>query len=233
MHHFKITKMSKKRIITIVFALVNIYTSYAQSSEVSNPPKQSQEKQKIVFTGGAILESNISGFFHSGVENGSSIMKAGFSVGGFLNLGIAQPFSVQGEILFHYKNSEFEWDVQKGDFSYWGIEIPIYAMYHYVFPKGNRLYIGIGPYTEFGFDARFKHGGIKADLYQKDGDTGLPILQESNSGFGIKIGYEFISGFQINGNYKTSISNLLDANSSQIKMHPYTISLGVAYRFGK
>lgn len=233
MHRFKITKMSKKRIITIVFALVCVYTSYAQSSEVPNSQKQSQEKQKIVFTGGATLESNVSGFFHSGVENGSSIMKAGFSVGGFLNLGITQSFSVQGEMQIHCKNSEFEWGTQKGDFSYWGIEIPIYAMYHYVFPKGNRLHIGVGPYTEFGFDAKFKHEGIKADLYQKDGNTGLPVLQESNTGFGIKIGYEFISGFQINGSYKTSISNLLDANSSRIKMYPYAISVGVAYRFRK
>ena len=195
--------MSKKRIITIVFALVSAYTAHAQSSEVPNSQKQPQEKQKIVFTGGAILESNVSGF------------------------------SVQGEMLVHCKNSEFEWNTQKGDFSYWGIEIPIYAMYHYVFPKGNRLYIGAGPYTEFGFDARFKHEGIKTDLYQKDGNTGLPVLQESNTGFGIKIGYEFVSGFQINGSYKASISNLLDANSSRIKMHPYAISLGVAYRFGK
>lgn len=225
--------MSKKRIITIVFALVCVYTSYAQSSEVPNSQKQSQEKQKIVFTGGATLESNVSGFFHSGVENGSCIMKAGLSVGGFLNLGITQSFSVQGEMQIHCKNSEFEWGTQKGNFSYWGIEIPIYAMYHSVFPKGNSLHIGAGPYTEFGFDARLKHGGIKADLYQKDGSTGLPTLRDSNTGFGIKIGYEFVSGFQINGSYKASISNLLDANSSRIKMHPYAISLGVAYRFGK
>ena len=86
--------MSKKRIITIVFALVSAYTAHAQSSEVPNSQKQPQEKQKIVFTGGAILESNVSGFFHSGVENGSSIMKAGFSVGGFLNLGITQSLSL-------------------------------------------------------------------------------------------------------------------------------------------
>lgn len=229
LHRFKMTTMRKKQIIAIVFALVSVYTSYAQSSKVPN----AKEKQRTVFTGGAILESNMSGFFHSGVEGGNSIMKAGFSVGGFLNLGITQSFSVQGEILIHYKNSEFKWDTQKGDFSYWGIEIPIYAMYHYAFPKGNRLHIGIGPYTEFGFDARFKHGGIKADLYQKDGNSGLPILQDSNTGFGIKIGYEFISGFQINGSYKASVSNLLDANSSRIKMHPHTISIGVAYRFGK
>lgn len=59
------------------------------------------------------MESNVSGFFHSGVENGSSIMKAGFSVGGFLNLGITQSFSVQGEMLVHCKNSEFSGTLKK------------------------------------------------------------------------------------------------------------------------
>lgn len=225
--------MNKIRIVAIILALVCNHTSYAQLSETSNPQAASQDKQRNMFTGGVILENNISGFFHSGVKTGNSIMKTGFSVGGFLNLSITFPFSVQGEMLFHYKSSEFEWNNQCGHFSYWGIEIPIYAMYHYTFKKGNRLHFGIGPYTEFGFDARFKYGENKTDLYQKDGDTGLPALQESNTGFGLKIGYEFISGFQINASYKVSVSNLLDANSSSVKMRPHAIGVGVAYRFGK
>lgn len=224
--------MNKIRTIAIAFASVYTCAAYAQPS-LNNGEIQQQEKQKIVFTGGAMLETNLSGFLYSGVENSNSVMKAGFSIGGFLNLGITRSFSVQGEMLFHYKNSEFEWDNQKGDFVYWGVEIPIYAMYHYTFQKGNRLHIGIGPYTEFGFDAKFKHGGKKADLYEKDGSTGLPALQDSNTGFGMKIGYEFVSGFQINASYKASISNQLDANSSRIKMHPHAISVGIAYRFGK
>ena len=105
--------------------------------------------------------------------------------------------------------------------------VPLY------FFRGGCLQVGIGPYTEFGFDAKFKHGGKEADLYEKDGSTGLAAFQESNSGFGAKVGYEFVSGFQINASYKASISNLLDANSSQVKIHPHAISVGVAYRFGK
>ena len=225
--------MNKIRIIAIVFASIYTYTSSAQLSEIPNQKIPLQEKQKIVFTGGAILENNLSGFFHSGVKNGSSILKTGFSTGGFLNLSVTRSFSIQGEMLFHHKNSKFEWDNQKGDFSYWGLEIPIYAMYHYTFSKSNRLQIGIGPYTEFGFAAKFKHEGTKTDLYQKDKNSELPALQDSNTGFGIKAGYEFVSGFQINTGYKISISNLLDANSSRIKMYPYAISIGVAYRFGK
>ncbi len=53
-----------------------------------------------------------------------------------------------------------------------GVEIPVYAMYHYTFSRGGCLQVGIGPYTEFGFDAKFKHGGKEADLYEKDGVRG-------------------------------------------------------------
>ena len=53
-------------------------------------------------------------------------------------------------------------------------------MYHYTFSRGGCLQVGIGPYTEFGFDAKFKHGGKEADLYEKDGSTGLAALQESD-----------------------------------------------------
>lgn len=189
--------------------------------------------QQITFTGGPILEMNVSNFIHSGISDGKSNMKLGFSTGGFLNLGISKSFSVQGEMLFHYKNSDFEWNNRTGKYQYWGMEIPIYAMYHYCFSKGNRLHIGIGPYTEFGVGASFNYDGAKKDLYEKDGTTGLPALSESNTGFGIKMGYEFISGFQINATYKASVTNLLDENSSRIKMHPQAISVGVAYRFAK
>lgn len=176
---------------------------------------------------------NVSSFIHSGIGDSKSKMKFGFSTGGFLNLGISKSFSVQGEMLFHYKTSDFEWSNQTGEYRYWGMEIPVYAMYHYCFSKGNRLHIGIGPYTEFGLGASFKYGGIKQDLYEKDSATGLPALCDSNTGFGIKLGYEFVSGFQINATYKASVTNLLDENSSRIKMHPQTFSIGIAYRFAK
>lgn len=192
-----------------------------------------QEKQKLMVSGGVLLEANISGFFHSGVEGGQSKMKPGGSVGGFVNLGISRSFSVQGEMLFHYKHSDFEWEGLPGEFRYWGVEIPIYAMYHVHLKNSGQLYIGIGPYTEFGFDATFKRQGVKEDLYKKRETDGLPILRDSNSGFGLKIGYEFSSGIQLNASYKASVTNLLDANSSTVKMYPHAVSVGMAYRFGK
>lgn len=99
---------NKRTFAIIVFALVCVGTTCAQSEAITVSETPSQEKQNIVFTGGAILEGNLSGFFHSGIKDGNNVMKAGFSLGGFLNLGVIRSFSVQGEMLFHYKNSEFE-----------------------------------------------------------------------------------------------------------------------------
>ena len=93
-------------------------------------------------------------------------------------------------------------------------------MYHYTFSRGGCLQVGIGPYTEFGFDAKFKHGGKEADLYEKDGSTGLAAFQESNSGFGAKVGYEFVSGFQINASYKASIATCLMPTAAKLKSIP-------------
>lgn len=195
--------------------------------------KLPHKTQSLTITGGAILETNVSGFFHSGVDGGNSRMKAGVSAGGFLNLGIVRSFSVQGEMLIHYRNSGFDWGEMPGEFQYWGIEIPIYAMYHVGLKRGGQFHFGIGPYTEFGLDATYKRNGQKGDLYEKDEANGLPILRDSNTGFSVKIGYDFLSGLQLNATYKVSVTNFLDANSSRVKMHPQAVSIGVAYRFGK
>lgn len=113
------------------------------------------------------------------------------------------------------------------------MEVPIYAFYHFNFNRGNRLYIGIGPYTNFGLGASFRQDGKKTDVYEKDKEKGLPIMKDSDTGFGVKVGYEFASGLQINASYKASVTNIMDANSSDVKMYPQYVSLGIAYRFGK
>lgn len=222
--------MKKKSFIGIV--LIGIYATSLQAQTLRDNNQEKQE-QKIKLTGGAILETNLSNFIYSGINEGNSNMKFGVSGGGFVNLGLSKRFSIQGEMLFHYKTSDFKWSNQTGEFQYWGVEIPIYMMYHYTFRKGNKIHIGVGPYTNFGLGAHFKEGGKKIDVYEKEENTGLPAMKDSNTGFGIKVGYEFISGLQINASYKASVTNVIDANSSTVKMYPQTLSMGFAYRFGK
>lgn len=220
--------MKKKHVITLL--LIGLCLTVIQAQDISTSPSK---EQRIKLTGGIMVESNFSNFIYSGIDNGNSKMKAGASLGGFLNMGISQSFSIQGEMTFQYKSSDFAVDNRTGHYQYGGMEIPIYAFYHFNFNRGNRLYIGIGPYTNFGLGASFKQDGKKTDVYEKDKEKGSPIMKDSDTGFGIKAGYEFASGWQINASYKASVTNIMDANSSDVKMHPQHVSLGIAYRFGK
>lgn len=214
----------KKYLIYVLFAAGFVPAIYAQDKE---------KEQRITVSGGPLVETSMTGFIHSGFTNGSSRMKAGFSVGGFVNLGISQHFSVQGEMAFMHKHSNFGWEDNEGCYRYWGVEIPIYAMYHCQIRNGGRIYVGIGPYTNFGLDATFKDGNGKLDLYKKNAETGLSPMKDSDTGFSIKAGYEFSCGLQVNASYKASVSNLLDTNSSHVKMHPQAVCIGLAWRFGK
>ena len=220
--------MKKKYVISLLF--IGFYHTVIQAQDISN--SQSKE-QRIKLTGGITVESNYSNFIHSGINNGNSKMKPGAGLGGFLNMGISKSFSIQGEMTFQYKSSDFTVGSQTGNYQYWGMEVPIYAFYHFNFNRGNRLYIGIGPYTTFGLGASFRQDGKKTDVYEKDKEKGLPIMKDSDTGFGVKVGYEFASGLQINASYKASVTNIMDANSSDVKMYPQYVSLGIAYRFGK
>lgn len=93
---------------------------------------------------------NVTGFSHSGFTDGNSLMKVGFSAGGFVNLGISKHFSVQGELSFQYRHSEFEREHKGGCYRYWGVEIPLYAMSRYTFTNSGSILVGVGSYANFG-----------------------------------------------------------------------------------
>jgi len=194
---------------------------------------QENSKQHIKTTGGLKLEVNLSNFYVSGLSGAKSEMRPGATFGGFMRWDVSKLFALQGELLYHYKSSNFIWDNVKREFQYIGMEIPIYAIFKWNLCDGQHLYVGIGPYAEFGFSAKIKKEGKKIDLYEKDEATELSTMTDFNSGFGIILGYEFDCNVQVNVGYKISITNILDANSTSITLLPGAISLGIGYRFGK
>ena len=199
---------------------------------VSHPVEtDSTGTQKIHLSIGPIAENSLSGFIHSGISEGKSCMDQGCIIGAFVNFGINKHFSVQGEMLFNYKTSEFSWTEHSGTYRYWGICIPLYVMYSFELPNKSRMYAGIGPYTDFGLGARFKEGSHSTDVYGRAESSGLPAMKDSDTGFGLKVGYEWPIGLQINVGYRVSVTNVIDANSSSVKMYPHAVSLGIGYRF--
>lgn len=210
--------------------LACLITHQAKAQDAENIDNKSKG---ITITGGPVAVINFSNHSHSGISDGKSSMKTGFGIGGFLNLGISEHFSVQGELIINHKASRFQWQENDGEYRYWGMTIPIYAMYHLPLSNKGIITIGIGPYTDFGFRARFKNNGESVDLYSKTDYSGIPLMKDSDTGFGIKAGYELPCGLQINAEYRHSVSNVIDSNSSEVKMRPQVITLGLAYRFGK
>lgn len=182
-------------------------------------------------SGGPKAEINFSKYSIIPTPMNYGRIDAGLSLGGFLHINVYKQFAIQGELLIHYKNSY----IRKSNdlLRSWGLDIPIYLMYAPTLKGGDRLYIGVGPYCEFGLLATTWIKGEKINLYQIDNRHELQAMNGSHTGFGAMIGYEFLFGLQINFSYKISMTNLLDSNSNNIALYPMTASVGLAYRFVK
>lgn len=186
---------------------------------------------KVSLTGGVKSEVNLSQYLL--VPTGmSSYMGVGSTLGGFVMVDIASGFSIEGELLFHYKNTFV------GKHSYERIrsismEIPIYAMYNYRCKDNSYVRVGIGPYCEFGLSAITWKDGVIRDLYDVNKRDEIQSMNDSHTGFGIVVGYETSFGLQLNVGYKISVTNLLDANSNRWAIYPMGVSMGLGYRFGR
>ncbi|MFV0469421.1 MAG: porin family protein [Dysgonomonas sp.] len=215
-----------KKMILIVIAIMEVSISYLQGQDNKN-----QQIQALKPSWGLKAEANMSNFFISGTSILDSKVKIGGTFGGFLHLELTDHFVLQGELLYHYKTSKLNRDDLNGDFRYWGMEIPIYAIYQKKIGGGKRIYTGIGLYSEFGLSANLYRNGEKINLYEKDQSTDISTMRDNNIGFGFIGGYEFANGVQINLGYKIGVTNILDANSYSFSLLPSTISMGIGYHF--
>lgn len=75
---------------------------------------------------------------------------------------------------------------------------------------------------------------LKTDRKVERLESGEPMIQDTQSGFGAIIGYEFANGLAIDVSYRLCCFNILQPNTSQgVSMYPQSVSLGLAYKFGK
>lgn len=204
--------------------------SHSVSAHVIESEETTQSS--ISFSGGPTFGLNNSNFINSGVEDCSSIPKVGFYGGGLLRLGILRNFSLEGNLTFFYKESEFSGLSLDGTFRQWGAEFGIYALLHIgIFSKGH-LNLGLGPYTDFGFSAKYEMGGKKYDLYERREDSNIPLMALTETGVSFKVGYEFHFGLELSASYNVCVGNVTGINSNAIKMHPQSLKLGVGWIFG-
>lgn len=234
------TGSEMKRFLTIfISAAFGAMTLSAQEAEKTGTAPEEipdtegtvRKEQKLKVSGGPSVAFISSNFVHSPMEGGQSIMKYGFGVGGFLDMGIKEWFSIQIELMIGHDVSEFSRLGETGTFRHVGLELPVYAMFHVPMKDKGQFNLGIGPFTNFGLHGIYETGGSRHDVYEPHDDTGLSTMKDNYSGVAMKVGYEFRFGLQLNCCYKISVSNVLDENSSEVRMHPQTASFEVAYRF--
>lgn len=177
-------------------------------------------------TYGVKADMNISNFVLSDLDDQSSTMRVGPTLGGFMRVDLHENFAIQPELSLFYKNSKMEKGVNEDTFKQWGMQLPVYALAQSENFAG-RIYGGVGPYLGLGLDARYKDEDV--NLYKKE--NGNKPLQRWDFGLGFLVGYEFNNGFQINGGYQFGFVNQLDEMKDDAKMRNQTVNVGIGYSF--
>lgn len=175
---------------------------------------------------GVKAEANMSNFLLTDLDNQSSTMKLGPTLGGFMNIGIHENFSIQPEVMLFYRQSKMETGSVKDDFRQWGMQVPVYFLGQ-TYINSGKFYAGVGPYLGLGFNAKYKDAD--KDLYKKV--NGKTDMNRWDFGLGALVGYEFSNGVQVNAGYQLGLIDQLDALKDDATMRNQAVSLGVGYRF--
>ena len=184
-------------------------------------------------SGGVKADAVLLNFLKKAAPRAVSGMTPGGSLGGFVQIDFTETWGLRPEFNLNYKQNDFSWDSSSGRFKSMGIEIPIYVTAGWKIFDGHRIFVGLGPYTEFCYYARWEIGDRKVDMLKLNDDA-EPMIQDSQSGFGAMVSYEFGCGLSIEASYKICYFNILQPNTSQgVSLYPQTIGLGLAYNFGR
>lgn len=175
-------------------------------------------------------------------------MKAGFNAGVFVNIPVAEKFSVQPELLFsqlgskseaRYRNSEGNQTVtveanDKINLNY--LALPVMVQYN-ILPQ---LYVEAGP--EFGF---LLGGKSKGDVtitersgnftsYQSEkysDKINMDRFNRFNVGIGVGAGYYFTPQFGVTARFTAGLTNIMKDNFDAFKARNNAFQVGVAYKF--
>lgn len=210
----------KKILAILISTVLTVMNIYGQNTDIE---LESGIKSDVTFLN----------FQKSGAPDAVSTLTPGFTIGGFMNLWFKEWIGIRPELNLNFKQTVLGWDDNSGKMQSFGIEVPIYVMGRLDVFRKHHILFGIGPYTEFSCYARWMIGDRNVDLLEIH-ESGTPMIQDTQSGFGAILGYEFGNGLNIDISYRLCCFNILQPNTSQgVSLYPQSISLGLAYKFGK
>ena len=201
-------------------------------------------------TGGIKVDGNLSNFILSDPysENASSKFGMGFSAGGFAKFEFFNKIALQPELLLQFRNSTIKQKtpidnkdpdiiyIPEIDYQYFGVEVPLYAMYQSNLESGSKVIFGVGPYLGFGITAKQKlnieNGNVmEVDLYQEFNGQ-KSNMQRFDFGVGVNVAYEFnFMPIQVGLTWKLGLTNVVNHSDDIYSMKNHSFSLGLGYRF--
>lgn len=191
----------------------------------------SKRDNAVAVLGGIRFDAAFLNFIKTGAPGTVSTQTPGCAVGGLVNIRFNKWIGIQPELNLNFKQTVFGWEQNVGKMQSFGIEVPIYVMGRLDIFRNHHIFLGLGPYTEFSCYARWMTGDRNVDLLEIK-ENGTPMIQDTQSGFGAIIGYEFGNGLSVDISYRLCCFNILQPNTSQgVALFPQTISLGLAYIF--
>lgn len=192
-----------------------------------------QHNQEIQLEGGIKSDVTFLNFQKADAPGAVSQFTPGGSLGGIMNIWFKDWIGIQPELNLNFKQTVLGWEENSGRMLSFGIEVPIYAVARLDIFKDDHIFIGSGPFTEFICFAQWIIGDRNVDLLEIH-ESGEPMIQDTQTGFGAIIGYEFGSGLAIDVSYKLCCFNILQPNTSQgVSLYPQSVSIGLTYKFRK
>lgn len=200
---------------------------------IANAQTAGANRPETVLEGGVKADANFLNFQKAGAPGAVSTFTSGFTPGGFMNIWFNGWIGLRPELNLNFKQTVLRWTDNSGRLRSFGVEVPIYVTGRIKTFVKDHVFIGIGPYTEFLCYAKWSIDNRKVDLLEIHA-SGEPMIQDTQSGFGAIVGYEFGMGISIDFSYKICCYNILQPNTSQgVSLYPQTISVGLAYKWGK
>ncbi|WP_370898319.1 porin family protein [Chryseobacterium gossypii] len=226
----------KKLILGFAFAA----SLLSNAQEKAKSPSHITFGVKAGFNASTLTENNVE------YENDQKF-KIGINAGGFVNIPIAEKFSVQPEVLFSqggsktkdiYKyysdnyNFKQEYDY-KMTLNY--IVLPVMLQYN-ILPQ---FYVEAGP--EFGLllGGKSKGNGTYTQTSGNNTTTStqeysnklvMDLYNKFNFGIGVGAGYYFTHNFGVTGRFTAGITDILKNNSGD-SFRNNAVQIGVAYKF--
>ncbi|WP_343608544.1 porin family protein [Chryseobacterium oranimense] len=226
----------KKLILGVAFAgslLVNAQEKMKSSSPVTFGVKAG-------FNGSTLTKS-------SGEYDNNTKLKAGFNAGVFVNIPIAEKFSIQPELLFnqigskaedkYIFHSSYQTFTQENNYkltlNY--IALPIMVQYN-ILPQ---LYVEAGP--EFGLllggksKGEYNYSNTYENITTTGGETysnkiPMGLYNKFNFGIGIGAGYYFTQNLAATARFTAGITDIIKDNSGDA-IRNNVFQVGVAYKF--